>query len=61
MKVTVIADDCIGCGLCADTCSAVYEMDDDKAKVLIDPVPSEQEDCAKKAADDCPVDAIKIT
>lgn len=61
MKVAVDLDTCIGCGLCADTCAAVFEMDDDKVKVKATPVPADQEDCAKKAAADCPVEAIKIS
>ncbi len=59
MKAIVDADTCTGCGLCADTCPEVFEVDD-VAKVLTDPVPAEAEGTAKEAADDCPVEAIKI-
>ncbi len=61
MKVVVIADDCTGCGLCIETCEAVFEMnDDDIAIVKADPVPADAEETAKEAADDCPSEAIKI-
>jgi ferredoxin len=61
MKVTVDADACTGCGLCAETCPEVFDMgDDDIAKVKGDEVPTDAEDSAKQAADDCPAEAIKV-
>ena len=33
MRVTVDEETCIGCGLCAETCPEVFEMNDDKARV----------------------------
>ncbi|MCQ9208699.1 MAG: ferredoxin, partial [Omnitrophica bacterium] len=38
MKVQVNAELCVGCGLCADDCGDVFEMDQDKAKVKVNPV-----------------------
>ena len=41
---------CIGCGLCASTCPAVFEMDaDGLAKVAVQPVPA-VEQAAREAA-----------
>lgn len=60
MKAIVDADTCTGCELCVDTCPEVFEMDDDKAKVKVDPVPPEVEESCREAADDCPVEAITI-
>lgn len=60
MKAIVHEDICTGCGLCADTCPAVFEMEGDLAKVKVDPVPPEAEVCAQDAADECPVTAIEI-
>ena len=48
MKAIVDADTCIGCGLCADTCPTVYKMEGDKAITIVDTVPADQEDCAKR-------------
>jgi ferredoxin len=61
MKAEVDKDLCTGCELCTQSCPDVYEMDGDTAKVKVDPVPSGMEDCAKQAAEECPVEAIKIT
>jgi len=61
MKAVVDPDICIGCGLCADTCPGVYLMEGDKAVVSLTPVAPDQEECARKGAEECPVEAIKIS
>jgi ferredoxin len=61
LKAKVDPDVCIGCGLCVDTCPAVYKMDGDKAVAYVNPVPKEAEECCKKGADDCPVTAIAVS
>lgn len=60
MKVT-IDDSCTACGLCIDTCPAVFEMGSDIAQVKVDTVPSGEEDACREAAEGCPVDAIHVT
>jgi ferredoxin len=61
MKASVDRDLCIGCGLCADICPEVFEMDDESiAAVIVDVIPSEAEESAKEAAASCPVEAISI-
>ena len=60
MKVKVDRDLCTGCELCIDTCPDVFEMDDDLAKEKMSKVPEDLEDCAKEAADGCPVEAISV-
>lgn len=61
MKAIVDEDVCIGCELCADTCPAVFQMEDDGfSHVIVEIVPAEHEDCARESADICPVTAIEI-
>ena len=60
MKVKVDRDVCTGCELCVDTCPEVFEMDDDIAKEKVKVVPEDLEDCAREAAENCPVEAIEV-
>ncbi len=59
MKVRV-EDTCTACGLCVDTCPAVFEMGDYIAQVIGEEVPAEHEETAQQAADECPVEAIIV-
>ena len=60
MRAIVDEDTCTGCGECAETCPEVFELVDDVAEVIADPVPGEAEEACRQAADDCPVEAITI-
>jgi ferredoxin len=60
MRVTVDEDTCIGCGLCAEECAEVFEMNDDKARVKVDEVPEDIVETCKEAAENCPVEAIQM-
>ncbi len=59
MKVR-IEDTCTACGLCVDTCPEVFEMGSDIAQVTVDEVPSEFEEAAQQAADECPAEVIIV-
>ncbi len=59
MKVR-IEDTCTACGLCVDTCPDVFEMGSDIAQVTVDEVPSEFEEAAQQAADECPAEVIIV-
>ena len=61
MIISIDTEKCIGCGLCANMVPDLFEMQDDKAVVIVDVVPAEREDAAMEAKDSCPVEAISIS
>ena len=56
-KVYVDEETCTGCGLCADACPEVFEVNE-VAHVIADSDLTENEEAVLEAADNCPVDAI---
>ena len=55
-----VNDDCIGCGLCAETCPKVFYMTDEGlAKAIEAEVAEADKDAAAEAKDLCPVSAIE--
>jgi ferredoxin len=58
MKVSVDADLCTGCGLCADNVPEVFEMQGDIAVTKRSSVEDPLTDKVRDAANDCPVEAI---
>jgi ferredoxin len=60
MRVTVDEETCIGCGLCAEECPEVFEMNDDEARVKVDEVSEDVVESCKEAAENCPVEAIQM-
>jgi ferredoxin len=58
MKMKVDPDLCTACGLCVDACPEVFELGDEVAEVILDPVPADKEGTAIEAEESCPVEAI---
>jgi ferredoxin len=62
MKVRVDPDICAGFGVCLGLCPEVFELHDDGyAIVLVGEVPPEFEDMVRKAAVQCPSNAITVS
>jgi len=60
MKVEVDEELCIGSMSCETTCPEVFKVVGGISRVQVEVVPPELEDQCRQAADDCPVNAIKI-
>ncbi len=57
MKVSVDAELCTGCGLCASTCPEVFEMGEDNLAHVKGASASSD---LNEVAESCPVEAIKV-
>jgi len=58
-KVSVDASTCVGCGLCEQSCPEVFEVQGDGiAHVKVHSCPSHN---LQEVAQQCPVDAIKVS
>ena len=60
MKVEIDRDGCISCGLCVATCPEVFNIADDGLAETISEPTEENADSVKEAAENCPVNVIKI-
>lgn len=61
MKAWIDRENCISCGLCADTCPAVFRMADDGfAEVIVEEVSEKDEESASEARENCPVSVISV-
>ena len=57
MAIKVNKDICIGCGACISLCPSVFELNSDGKSEVISQADVE---CAKNAAQSCPVQAIIV-
>ena len=60
MKVEIDRELCSGDAICTDLCPDVFEMEDDKAKVIVDVVPPDSEECVRDAVESCTEGCITI-
>ncbi|MDD5430725.1 MAG: ferredoxin [Candidatus Pacebacteria bacterium] len=67
-KIIQERNKCIGCGACVSVCPSMFEMSEDSKATLKNSkensgnleLETADADCAKEAADVCPVKIIKI-
>jgi len=59
VKVNLNQEECIGCGVCAQICPEVFELNEDAGKARV--IRPEGAECAQEAADSCPVSCIEVT
>ena len=55
-----IEDECTICGVCEDLCPDVFDMGDETTTIIGGADFEANEDCIREAADNCPVEIIKI-
>ncbi len=70
MKISIDQEGCIECGNCSDECGEVFELKDgEKASIVkkyqkggpaTGEVGDDLADCARGAADSCPVEVISV-
>ena len=60
MKVKVDKTKCLGCGLCVSICPLVFELKNNKSQIKEKANLEKSKECIKEAAENCPVQAIKI-
>jgi ferredoxin len=60
MKVKIDPELCNGDEVCVQLCPEVFELQEDKAVVIMEEVPEDLQDSVKEAADSCPSEAIRI-
>lgn len=61
MKAILERDGCIGCGLCAEICPAVFRLAEDNLAEVYGPVALGDLDAAHEAEHSCPVAVIQVT
>ena len=59
MKITINQDKCISCGRCTEICPSVFKLNSSGKIEIIDK--KDFVNCARKASDECIVEAITIT
>jgi ferredoxin len=57
MEVKVDHEKCIGCGRCTEICPSTFRLNEQGKSEVIS---HDDIECAKKAADQCPQEAISV-
>lgn len=60
IKIKIDEELCVGCGMCASLCPEVFELKEGKSAIKKEVNLEKYESQIKKAAENCPVEAIEI-
>ncbi len=72
MRITIDREQCISCGVCWEVCPDIFEQNEEDSfsqiveRLRVDgspaagEAPQDLEECAREAADGCPVEIIHI-
>lgn len=60
IKIKINQKKCVGCGSCCVICPDIFEIKNGKSKLKKKNIEEKQIDCAKEAAESCPMQAIEI-
>ena len=56
--VYLVEEECIGCGMCQDTCPDVFKLNEEKGIAEVIKPQGGPEDLIQEAIDSCPVECI---
>ncbi len=57
MPINVNQETCIGCGACAAVCPQTFQLNEEGKSQVVN---QDDVECAKRAAEGCPVQAISV-
>lgn len=62
MEVRIDEDLCTGCGLCEETCTDIFKLNEDKdiAEIIKTDYDEYDEECIQEAVESCPSEAITV-
>ncbi|MHB8111179.1 MAG: ferredoxin [Syntrophorhabdaceae bacterium] len=62
MVIRIDEDLCSGCGSCTEICPEIFILEDDRVinQIGEKPIPRQNEEACREAAESCPTEAIAI-
>lgn len=57
-KVSIVAEDCLGCEACVELCPEIFEFIEEDELAIVIMEEGGDEECINEAMDSCPADCI---